>query len=149
MGFWNLRRIGSAMDVGLQRAAELNLDIFFLAEVHLDKDRDGILQAKRHAGYERVSSLIEGIKVVAYVARELMGSMVVLWENNNIVVVKVGDLQVGGVYWQPAWRTEETKGRLTELGQRLGDGKRVVIGDWNAVTVTLAMMRVRSRKCGL
>ena len=43
VGFWNVRRTGSAIDVGLQRAAELNLDIFFLAEVHLDRDRDGNL----------------------------------------------------------------------------------------------------------
>ena len=129
MGFWNVRRTGSAMDVGLQRAAELNFDIFFMAEVHLDKDRDRNLQAKRHAGYECVLTLTEGTKVVAYISSELMGSMAVLWENNNILVVKVGGLQVGGVYWQPEWRTEETKERLTELGQRLGDGKRVVIGD--------------------
>ena len=100
MGFWNVRRAGSAMDAGLQRAAELNLDVFFLAEVHLDKDRDGTLQAKRHAWYERVSSLTEGTKLVAYVASEAMGSMAVLWKDNNMVVVKVGDVQVGGVYWQ-------------------------------------------------
>ena len=72
-------------------------------------------------------------------------------------------------------RTEE---RLTALGQKLVGEKRVVIGDWNAhhelwscegtqgnargrqivewmeaeglhVTVTLAMTRVRSKKCGL
>ena len=49
-----------------------------------------------------------------------------------MVVLKVGDLRVGGVYWQPEWRTGETEERLTELGRRLGDGKRVVIGDWNA-----------------
>ena len=78
MGFWNVRRTGSAMDVGLQRAAELEFDVFFMAEVHLDKDRDGILQAKRHAGYEHVSSLMEGTKVVAYVASEIIGSVAVL-----------------------------------------------------------------------
>ena len=66
------------MDVGLQEAAELDIDIFFMAEVHLDKDRDGILQAKRHAGYERVSTLTEGTKVVASGASELMGSIAVL-----------------------------------------------------------------------
>ena len=94
------------MDAGLQRAAELKLDIFFMAEVHLDKNRDGILQVKRHAGYESVSSLMEGTKVVAYVVSELMGSIAVLWEDNNMAVVKVGDLRVGGVYWQPEWRSE-------------------------------------------
>ena len=31
------------MDVGLQRAAELKIDVFFLAEVHLDKDKEGNL----------------------------------------------------------------------------------------------------------
>ena len=75
VGFWNVRRTGSAMDVGLQRAAELEFNVFFLAEVHLDKDKEGNLQVKRHAGYERVSSLMEGTKIVAYVASELMGSM--------------------------------------------------------------------------
>ena len=46
VGFWNMRRNGSAMDIKLQRAAELNLDIFFLGEAHLDKDRNGELQVK-------------------------------------------------------------------------------------------------------
>ena len=87
------------MDVGLQRTAELKLDVFFMAEVHLYKNRDGNLQAKRHAGYERVSNLTEGTKVAAYVASEVMGSMAVLQESDNMVVVKVGDLRVGGVYW--------------------------------------------------
>ena len=132
VGFWNVRRTGSVMDVGLQRAAELDIDIFFMAEVHLDKDRDGILQVKRHAGYERVSTLTEGTKVVAYGASELMGSIAVLWEDNNIVVVKVGDLRVGGVYWQPEWKSEETEEKLAKLGRKLEGKKRVVIGDWNA-----------------
>ena len=35
VGFWDMRRNGSAMDIGLQRAAKLNLDIFFLGEAHL------------------------------------------------------------------------------------------------------------------
>lgn len=43
VGFWNIRRTGSAIDVGLQRAANLNFDIFFLVEVHLDRDKDGTL----------------------------------------------------------------------------------------------------------
>ena len=83
---------------------------------------------KRHAGHECVSSLVEGTKVVGYVASELMGSTEVLWEENNMVVVKVGDVRVGGVYWQPEWRTEETEEKLAELGRRLGEGKRVVMG---------------------
>ena len=40
------------MDIGLQRAAELNFDSFLLGEVHLDTDRNSELQVKRHAGYE-------------------------------------------------------------------------------------------------
>ena len=60
--------------MGLQRAAEVKFDIFFMAEVHLDKDRNGEFQVKRNAVYERVSSLEKGTKVVAYVASELMGS---------------------------------------------------------------------------
>ena len=31
------------MDAELQRAAELNFDVFLMAEMHLDKDRDGSL----------------------------------------------------------------------------------------------------------
>ena len=105
VGFWNVRRTGNAMDAGLQRAAELDLDIFFLAEVHLDKDKERNLQAKKHAGYECVTSLTEGTKVVGYVASELIGSMEVLWEDSNTIVMKVGGIRVGGVYWQPEWRT--------------------------------------------
>ena len=86
MGFWNVKRTGSAIDVRLQRAAELEFDVFFLAEVHLDKDKEGNLQVKRYARYERILSLIEGTKIVAYVASELMGSIAVLWEDNNMVV---------------------------------------------------------------
>ena len=40
------------MDIGLQRAAELNSDAFSLGEVYLDKDRNSELQVKRHAGDE-------------------------------------------------------------------------------------------------
>src|SRR5258706_6877086 len=94
IGFWNVRRTGSAMDVGLQRAAELGLDIFFLGEIHIDKDRNNNLQVKKHAGYECVSSIKEGTKVAAYVASELMGAVEVLAEEDNWVVVKVGDIRV-------------------------------------------------------
>ena len=132
VGFWNVRRTGDAMDAGLQQAADLDLDIFFLAEVHLDGKIDRTLQVKKHTGYSCVSSLAEGTKVVGYVGDELIGSMEILWEENNMVVIRVGDVRVGGVYWQPEWRTEETEERLAELGRRLGDGKRVVMGDWNA-----------------
>ena len=132
MGFWNVRRTGSAMDVGLQWAAELDLDIFFLAEVHLDRDRDGNLQVKRHARYQCISSLTEGTKVVGYAEIDIVGSMEILWEENNMVVIKVGDVRVGGVYWQPEWRTEETEEKLALLGRKLEGEKKVVIGDWNA-----------------
>ena len=132
VGFWNVRRTSSVMDARLQRAAELNLDVFFMAEVRLDKDRDRILQVKRYAGYEYVSSLTERMKVVGYVARELIGSMAILWEDNNMLVIKVGGVQIGGVYWQPEWRTEETEEKLVTLGRKLEGEKKVVIGDWNA-----------------
>ena len=46
--------------------------------------------------------------MVTYVASKLMGSTEVLLEDNNMIVVKVGDVRVGGVYWQPEWRAEET-----------------------------------------
>ena len=115
------------MDVGLQRAAEFNFDICFLAEVHLDRDRNGTLQVKRHAGYECVSSLTEGTKVVGYVASELMGSMEVLWEENNMMLVKVGGVRVGGVL---AARVEirGDQGKASRTGtevRRRGKG-----GDW-------------------
>ena len=77
-------------------------------------------------------SLIEGTKVVVYIASELMRSTIVLWENNNMVVVKVRDLRVGEVYWQPEWRLEETEEKLATLGRKLEREKKVVIGDWNA-----------------
>ena len=70
--------------------------------------------------------------MVGYVARELMGSMEILWEDNNMVVVKVGGVQVGGVYWQPEWKIEETEEKLATLGQRLEGEEKVVIRDWNA-----------------
>ena len=42
------------MDMVLHRAAELNFEFFFMGKVHLDKDRNGGLQVKRHAsGKER------------------------------------------------------------------------------------------------
>ena len=72
--------------------------------MHLDYDRNGGLQVKRHAGYERVLGLGEGTKMMAYVESKLMGSTEVLLEDNNMVVVRVGDVRVGGVYWQPEWR---------------------------------------------
>ena len=50
--------------------------------MHLGKDRNGRLQVKRHAGYERVLGLGEGTMMVAYVASKLMG----LLEDGAIVV---------------------------------------------------------------
>ena len=90
------------------------------------------MQVKRHAGYECISSLTEGTKVVGYITRELVGSMEVLWEENNVLVLKVGGVRIGGVYWQPEWRTEETEERLAVLGRKLEGEKKMVIGDWNA-----------------
>ena len=65
--------------------------------MHLDKVRTCGLQVKRHAGYERVLGLEEGTMMVAYVASKLMRSTEVLLEDNNMIVVKVGDVLVGGV----------------------------------------------------
>ena len=45
-----------------------------------------------------MSSLAEGNKVVGYMGDDLMGSIEILWEENNIVVIRVGDVPVGGVY---------------------------------------------------
>ena len=70
-----------------------------MAEIHLDRDKDGNLQVKRHAGYQCISSLTEGTKIVGYVGTDIAGSIEVLWEENNMVVIKVGDVWVGGVYW--------------------------------------------------
>ena len=47
IGFWNVRRTGNTMDVGLQRAADLKFDIFFIGEVHLDRDGSGVIQVKK------------------------------------------------------------------------------------------------------
>ena len=62
-----------------------------------------------------------------------MGSVNLL-EDNNMIVVKVGDVRVGGVYWPPEWRSEGTDIKLKRLGRKLGnDGrKRIEIQDWNA-----------------
>ena len=64
--------------------------------------------------------------MVAYVASKLMGSTEVLLEDTNIVVMKVGDVRVGGVYCQPEWRVEATDIRLAGLGRRLGNASLVV-----------------------
>ena len=91
----------------------------------MDKDRNGGLKVKPHAGYERVLGLGEGTKMAAYVASKLMVSTEALLED-NMVVVKVGDVRVGGVYWQPEWRAEEpdnyqTSGSGTEIRNRQKD----------------------------
>ena len=63
---------------------------------------------------------------------ELMGSVNLL-EDNNMIVVKVGDVRVGGVSWQPEWRSEETDIKLEGLGRIGNDGGKIIeIGDWNA-----------------
>lgn len=86
------------MDVGLQWAAELELDVFSMGEVFLDRDRNGVIQVKKHTGYECISELKKETKVVVYVASDLIGSVEVLIVDKNMVVIKVGDTQVGGVY---------------------------------------------------
>lgn len=72
----------------------------------------------------------EEIKVVAYVASKLMGSVEVLAKDNNMVVIKVDGIRVAGIYWQPEWSSEETENQLEWLERRLGGvGRRIIIGD--------------------
>ena len=70
--------------------------------------------------------------MVGYITSKLVGSMEVQWEENNMLVLKVGGVRIGGVYWQPEWRIEETEEKLAVLGWKLEGEKKMVIRDWNA-----------------
>ena len=66
------------------------------------------LHVKRHARYEYITGARKGMKVVAYVASELVVSTEVLMEEDNMVVVKVGDLE-----HQLAGRSDESETRIS------------------------------------
>ena len=53
----------------------------------------------------------------------------VVGEGRDWVVLKVGETRVAGVYWHPEMMAGETEHQLGEIEEKLGEGKKIAMGD--------------------
>ena len=82
--------------------------------------------------YVRLGSVSGGGKVACHVRRDLVDCCMLVGCENRFVCVKIVGVHIGGVYSKCGARVHEMLHCLGQVQALVGNGRWLLIGDWNA-----------------
>ena len=85
-----------------------------------------------NGGYSIVSKWGKGQRVVAYVAGEWDDRVELAYQEERMVVLKLGEKVIAGIYGDSKAGRKKYRKWLKEVRKQIGRREGVVIGDWNA-----------------
>lgn len=90
------------------------------------------LGKQSHQDYVSLVSLSSGAQVACHVRRDLVAFCELVECANRFVYMELGGVRIGGVYSKCGARVHETIQWLDGIQASIGNGRWVLIADWNA-----------------
>ena len=114
----------------LERCARGGVGIAFVGECWVERKSDKGTQS--HPDFVRLGSVSGGAKIACHVRRPVADYSSLVSCTNRFVCVELGGVRFGGVYSMCRASVHEMSSWLENIRGSIGDGRWILIGDWNA-----------------